>query len=217
MLVKICGITRLEDARFAVACGARALGFVFWPESPRSIDPVRALAIVSALPPFVTPVGVFVNQPSAYVNDVAALARLGAVQLHGDETAAYASVMTRPVIKAVAVAETDERIDGWPSETLLLLDVHDPVRRGGTGRTLDWTRASAIAARRRVVLAGGLTPDNVADAISRVLPFGIDVSSGVEVAPGVKDHRRLRALFDEVGRLARDKGHDGQDTHPARS
>jgi phosphoribosylanthranilate isomerase len=198
MLVKICGITRLEDARVAVECGARALGFVFWPESPRSIDPDRARAIVSALPPFVTPVGVFVNQASDYVNGVAALARLGAVQLHGDETAAYAGGMTQPVIKAVGPAEAEQGIDRWPPEVMLLLDVDDPVRRGGTGRTLDWTRASAIAARRRVVLAGGLTPDNVADAISRVQPFGIDVSSGVEASPGVKDHRRLKALFDEV-------------------
>jgi phosphoribosylanthranilate isomerase len=198
MLVKICGITRLEDARFAVECGARARGFAFSPDSPRSIDPDRALAIVSALPPFVTPVGVFVNQASEYVNGVAALARLGAVQLHGDETAAYAGAMTRPVIKAVGVAQTDEEIAGWPPGTLLLLDVYDPVRRGGTGRTLDWTRASAIAARRRVVLAGGLTPDNVAEAISRVQPFGIDVSSGVEVAPGVKDHPGLARLFEAV-------------------
>jgi phosphoribosylanthranilate isomerase len=198
MLVKICGITRLEDARFAVECGARALGFVFWPESPRSIDPDRARAIVSALPPFVTPVGVFVNQASDYVNGVAAHAGLGAVQLHGDETAAYASVMTRPVIKVIPLAGPGEGIDQWPPEMMLLLDVHDPARRGGTGRTLDWGRASAIAARRSVVLAGGLTPDNVADAISRVQPFGIDVSSGVEAAPGVKDHRRLLAFFDRV-------------------
>jgi phosphoribosylanthranilate isomerase len=198
MLVKICGITRIEDARFAVECGACALGFVFWPESPRSIDPDRARAIVSALPPFVTPVGVFVNQATEYVKAVAALARLGALQLHGDETVAYAGGMTRPVIKAVSLAEPEEEIDRWPPETMLLLDVHDPVRRGGTGRTVDWTRASAIASRRRIVLAGGLTPDNVADAISRVQPFGIDVSSGVEVAPGVKDHRRLKALFDQV-------------------
>jgi phosphoribosylanthranilate isomerase len=198
MLVKICGITRLEDARFAVECGARALGFVFWPESPRSIDPDRAGGIVSALPPFVTPVGVFVNQASDHVNGVAARARLGAVQLHGDETAAYAGGMTRPVIKAVSLAEAEEGIDRWPPEVMLLLDTHDPVRRGGTGRTVDWTRASAIAALRRVVLAGGLTPDNVADAISRVQPFGIDVSSGVEIVPGVKDHRRLERLFEVI-------------------
>jgi phosphoribosylanthranilate isomerase len=211
MLVKICGITRLEDARFAVECGARALGFVFWPESPRSIDPDRAVAIVSALPPSVTPVGVFVNQSSEYVNAVAALVRLGAVQLHGDETAAYADSMTRPVIKAVGVARTDEEIDGWPSGTLLLLDVDDPARRGGTGRTIDWTRASAIAARRRVMLAGGLTPDNVADAITCVQPFGLDVSSGVEVVPGVKDHRRLERLF-EVIRAVEEKADSPQRT-----
>jgi phosphoribosylanthranilate isomerase len=200
MLVKICGITRLEDAECAVECGAHALGFVFWPESPRSIDPERARAIISTLPPFVTPVGVFVNQACEYVNRVAALAGLGAVQLHGDETAAYGGGIGRPVIKAVALAETEEGIDRWPARILLLLDVHDPVRRGGTGRTLDWTRAAAIAARRRIVLAGGLTPDNVADAISRVRPFGLDVSSGVEIAPGVKDHRRLKTLFDEIRR-----------------
>jgi phosphoribosylanthranilate isomerase len=198
MLVKICGITRLEDARFAVECGASALGFVFWPDSPRSIDPDRARAIIESLPPFVTAVGVFVNQSREDVNDVATRARLGVVQLHGDETVAFVGGMTRPVIKALVLAEAEERMDHWPSETMLLLDVHDPVRRGGTGRTLDWTRASAVAARRRILLAGGLTPANVADAISCVRPFGIDVSSGVEVSPGVKDHQRLKALFDEV-------------------
>ncbi len=199
LLIKICGITRLEDARFAVECGARALGFVFWPESPRFIDPLRACALISALPPFVTPVGVFVNQPSDYVNEVAVAAGLGAVQLHGDETAAYAGRMTRPVLKSVALAESgDEAIDRWLSQTMLLLDAHDPVRRGGTGRSVDWTRAAAVAARRPVVLAGGLTPDNVVEAISRVQPFGIDVSSGVEVTPGIKDHRRLKRLFDAV-------------------
>src|SRR5580693_4333180 len=116
MLVKICGITRLEDARVAVECGARALGFVFWPESPRSIDPDRARAIISSLPPFVTPVGVFVNQSSEAVNDVAIRARLGAVQLHGDETAAYARGVTHPVIKAMALAEAEDRIDQWIPE-----------------------------------------------------------------------------------------------------
>ena len=199
MLVKICGITRLEDAEAAVACGANALGFVFWPTSPRFIDPYRARAIVSTLPPFVTAVGVFVNQATDHVNGVATLAGLGAVQLHGDETVADASGITRPVLKAIAIAESsDEEIERWPRHVTPLLDVHDSVRRGGTGRTVDWTRAAAIARRRRIVLAGGLTPDNVADAIARVGPFGIDVSSGVEKSPGVKDHDRLRALFHAV-------------------
>ena len=199
MLVKICGITRVDDALAAAAAGAGALGFIFWPGSPRFIDPFRARKIVRALPPFITAVGVFVNQPLEYVNAVARLTRVGAVQLHGDETPAYASAVTTPVIKAIAMdAASHAQIDTWPPATMLLLDVHDPVRRGGTGRTIDWTTAAAVAARRRVLLAGGLTPDNVAEAIARVRPFGVDVSSGVEQAPGIKDHRRVRALFEAI-------------------
>jgi len=188
-LVKICGITRLEDAEAAVACGADALGFVFWPRSPRYVDPERARAIVEALPPFVTPVGVFVDQPAEEVNAVSSLARLGAVQLHGSESPDYTRSLERPVVKAIAV---------WPMNVVLLLDVHDPVRRGGTGQTVDWAAAGEIARRRRTILAGGLTAENVADAIARVRPYGIDVSSGVERSPGIKDHGRLKALFEAV-------------------
>jgi len=200
MLIKICGITRLEDAQFAVACGANALGFVFWPDSPRSIDPARARAIAAVLPPFVTPVGVFVNQPAEYVNEVAAAAGLGVVQLHGDESIEFAASLRRPVLKAMALnaATLNHALDRWPAGMMVLLDAHDPVRRGGTGRTIDWTAAASVAARRPIVLAGGLNPDNVADAIARVRPFGIDVSSGVEAAPGVKDHGRLKQLFDAI-------------------
>jgi phosphoribosylanthranilate isomerase len=201
MFVKICGITRREDAHAAVSAGANALGFIFWPGSPRYIDPFRARAIASMLPPFVTPVGVFVDQPAEYVNGVASLAHLGAVQLHGEEPADYVRTMNRPVIKAVAFREgvvAPEGFELWPERVLVLLDVHDPVRRGGTGRTIDWTAASAVARRRRVVLAGGLTAENVGEAIARVRPFGIDVSSGVETAPGIKDQGRLKALFEAV-------------------
>jgi phosphoribosylanthranilate isomerase len=194
MFVKICGITQLEDALAAVDAGANAIGFVFWPKSPRCIDPYRARAIAAQLPPFVTAVGLFVNQPREYVNGVASLVRLGAVQLHGDETPEFAASIAAPVIKALSV----DHAQAWPAGATLLLDAHDPVQRGGTGRTIDWIAAAAIAARRRVLLAGGLTPDNVADAIAQVRPFGIDVSSGVERAPGVKDHRRLKALFEAV-------------------
>ena len=201
MLVKICGITRLGDAEAAVAAGAGAIGFIFWPQSPRFIDPHRARMIAAALPPFVTPVGVFVNQPIEYVNGVASLVRLGAVQLHGDETPDFAAAVSAPVMKAVAAGA--ENLRAWPSRVRLLLDVHDPVARGGTGRTIDWSAAADLAAQRGILLAGGLTPDNVADAIARVRPFGIDVSSGVERAPGIKDHQRLRALFEAV----HDAGH----------
>ena len=201
MMVKICGITSMPDAEAAVEAGAASLGFVFWPKSPRFIDPHRARAIVSSLPPFVVPVGVFVNQPAAHVRGVAALVRLGAVQLHGDEDVLYVAAMDCPVIKAVSIEphqDEADRIDIWPRRTTLLLDVHDPVSRGGTGRTIDWSAAAQIAARRRTILAGGLTPDNVAEAVEFVQPFGIDVSSGVERSPGVKDHARIRALFEAL-------------------
>jgi phosphoribosylanthranilate isomerase len=199
MLVKICGVTRAEDARAAVEAGASAIGFVFWPESPRFIDPYRARAIRASLPPFVTAVGVFVNQPFEYVSGVASLVRLGAVQLHGDEPPAFASRLAAPVLKALPLEAAGDRVlAAWPDEITVLLDVHDPVKRGGTGRTIDWDAAAAIAARRPIVLAGGLTPDNVAGAVARVRPSGIDVSSGVEVSPGIKDHRRVRALFEAL-------------------
>jgi phosphoribosylanthranilate isomerase len=200
MLVKICGITRAEDADAAVAAGAGAVGFVFWPKSPRFVDPYRARPIASRLPPFVVPVGVFVNQPPEYVRNVARLVGLGAVQLHGDEDRAYVSGLRSPVIKAVALGDStgNDQIDCWSPETMLLLDVHDPVARGGTGRVVDWNAAAAVARRRRILLAGGLTAENVAEAVARVQPFGIDVSSGVERSPGIKDHARIRALFEAL-------------------
>jgi phosphoribosylanthranilate isomerase len=199
MLVKICGITRLNDAEAAVAAGANAIGFVFWPDSPRFIDPFRAARIASALPPLVARVGVFVNQSSEYINAVAARVRLDAVQLHGDERVDDLAPLVRPVIKAVALGG-DGEVDAaaWPSRVTLLLDAHDPARRGGTGRTIDWSAAASIARRRRALLAGGLAPENVADAIACVRPFGIDVSSGIETSPGVKDHGRIRALFEAL-------------------
>ena len=194
MFVKICGITRLEDADAAVNAGASALGFVFWPGSPRFVDPYRARAIVKALPPFVTPVGLFVNQPREYVSGVASLVRLGAVQLHGDESVEFGASIAWPVIKALSV----DRAREWPATTTLLLDAHDPVKRGGTGHTIGWTAAAGVAAERKILLAGGLTPENVAEAVARVRPFGVDVSSGVERSPGIKDHDRINAFFEAL-------------------
>ena len=201
MLVKICGITRLEDAEVAIAAGARALGFVFWSDSPRFIDPYRARAIVALVPPFVTTVGVFVNQPLEDVSRIAALVRLSAVQLHGDESPTYAASLARPVVKAMPLGDSTPDLDPWPSRVTILLDAHDPIKRGGTGRTVDWLAASTIARRRRTILAGGLAPENVAEAVARVRPFGIDVSSGVEKSPGIKDHTRIDALFEALDAL----------------
>ena len=195
MFVKICGITRAEDAEAAVEQGANAVGFIFWPDSPRFIEPSRAHGIITTLPPSVMAVGVFVNQPAEHVNYVASAARLGAVQLHGDEDEKYAASIAVPVIK---VLTAEGAAQSWPDEVLLLIDASDPVRRGGTGKTADWSAAAALARRRRVLLAGGLTPHNIAEAVAQVRPFGVDVSSGVERSPGVKDRQRLTALFEAI-------------------
>jgi phosphoribosylanthranilate isomerase len=195
--VKICGIRRVEDALLASELGASAIGFVFWPESPRFIDPYRAKAIVRELPPFVTTVGVFVNQPRDFVMGVAGLLHLGAIQLHGDETPADYRHGSLRVIKAVPVDSQFgvASVGQIPQRVTLLLDAYDPRRRGGTGQTIDWPRAAEVARTRRVILSGGLNPDNVAPATQSVQPYAIDVSSGVESAPGVKDPDRMRALF----------------------
>jgi phosphoribosylanthranilate isomerase len=197
--VKICGITRLEDAQAAVSAGANALGFVFWPKSPRRVDVDVARTIVSTLPRSILAVGVFVDQPVEEVNEIGSRVDLGAVQLHGAEDASYARMMTRPVVKAFAVGTgIPPVLSTWPDAITVLLDVHDPVKKGGTGRTIDWVAAASLAEQRNVILAGGLTPENVREAITRVRPWGIDVSSGVESEPGIKDHGRLKALFEAV-------------------
>jgi phosphoribosylanthranilate isomerase len=196
MRVKVCGITAPEDAVLAAELGASAIGLVFWPSSPRFVTRQRAREIVAALPAFVSTVGVFVNQPE----DARALAgelRLSAVQLHGDEHVEDYRDLPSRVIKAVAVNgdAAREAAATLPPDVTVLLDAHDPVRRGGTGRVIDWSVASAIARERRVVLSGGLHAGNVAAAIAAVKPYAVDVSSGVESAPGKKDPAKLRALF----------------------
>jgi phosphoribosylanthranilate isomerase len=198
--VKICGVTRAEDARLAADLGAAAVGFVFWPSSPRFVDPYRARDIVRALPPFVTAVGVFVDQPMAHVQSVANLVRLGAVQLHGGETRELYERLPYRVIKAVPVTSAFEveSLAGVPERAMVLLDAHDPDRRGGTGRTIDWARAAEAARVRPVILSGGLTAENVGAAVDAVRPYAVDVSSGVEARPGIKDAARLRALFAAV-------------------
>ncbi len=199
MFVKICGITREEDARLAVELGASAIGFVFWPASPRFIHPDAARAIVRSLPPFVAAVGVFVDEASGQVRETAEYVGLSAVQLHGSETPEDAASPGRRVIKSVSADETSvARLAGWPDGVTLLVDATDEARKGGTGARADWTVAAAIAARRPVILAGGLTAGNVAQAIRAVRPIGVDVSSGVEQCPGVKDHGAMRRFFEAV-------------------
>lgn len=198
--VKICGICRAEDAVLAAELGARAIGLVFWPGSPRFVDAHRARSIVAALPPWVATIGVFVDQPPDFVAGVAELVQLSAVQLHGSELVADFAAPGRRLIKAVPVASgfSMSAISGLPPEVMVLLDACDPVRRGGTGQKIEWTVAAAVARQRAVMLSGGINAENVCEAIEQVRPRAIDVSSGVESAPGVKDPVKLRALFAAV-------------------
>lgn len=198
--VKICGICRIDDAARAVDLGASAIGFIFWPGSPRCVEANLAREIADTLPPHVTSIGVFVDEAIDRVEELAATVPLGAVQLHGSESIGAFAHLRQPLIKAVAVTAgfqaTD--VDSLPSSVTVLLDAHDPIRRGGTGRTIDWTIAAAVARRRPTILSGGLTAANVAEAIARVQPQMIDVSSGVESAPGRKDPNKLKEFFAAV-------------------
>lgn len=187
--VKICGLTRVEDALYAAALGADYLGFVFVEESPRYVDPLVCGSIADALAPHSRTVGVFRNAPIEEVRRIAEIARLDLVQLHGDET--YR--LELPTIKAFNVKDTLP--DTSTEADYLLFDTG-----GGTGRTFDWTLLAGYPRTKPFFLAGGITPENVAEAVARTNPFGIDVSSGVEESPGVKDHRKLRTLFERIRR-----------------
>ena len=201
MMLKVCGITRLTDARHAVEQGATALGFVFWPRSPRYVDPDRAAEIISALPAAVTMVGVFVNETVERVRVAVETAGVNVVQLHGDEPAEFGEALGYPIVRSMTLLDASDVMQAWPPGTPLLLDAADRERRGGTGVTVDWSRAADLARQRRVILAGGLTPENIGEAIDAVNPYGVDVSSGVEAAPGVKDVQKV-ARFLENARAA---------------
>jgi phosphoribosylanthranilate isomerase len=195
--IKICGITRLEDAQAAAALGASYVGFVLWPASPRAASLEAVRQIVPALPESVTPVGVFVDPTADDVN-AAMDAGIRMAQIHSEAPAVLRGV-TIPVVRAVHLAvDRDDGVEPDIADELVLLDAYDPVKRGGTGKPVDWRRAARIARARRVILAGGLTPDNVRDAIAQVKPYAVDVASGVESQPGIKDHDRLKAFFAAV-------------------
>jgi phosphoribosylanthranilate isomerase len=189
--VKICGVTRLEDALLAARLGADAIGFNLWPGSKRHVPPDAVRAIVDRLPPFVTAVGIFVDQRAAEVLALAAHTGIAAIQLHGDESPAECSGYPLPVLKAVRVSGPASlaALDRYRVRAFVL-DAPSPGF-GGSGSTFDWSLARAAAERTTVVLAGGLTPENVADAIRAVRPWAVDVASGVEAMPGVKDPEKL--------------------------
>ncbi len=197
--VKICGITNREDALCAVEEGADALGFIFYAPSPRYIPPERAGEIIRDLPPFVTPVGVFVNEDRERITSVAASAGLRAIQLHGDESPQDCQGYPVPVIRALRVGEgfDPETMTAYPVETFLL-DTAKAGLYGGTGETFDWTFAKGASSYGRIILSGGINPDNVAEAICSVRPYAVDCGSGVEAEPGRKDHKKVAAFFQAV-------------------
>lgn len=201
--VKICGLTNAEDAAVAVEAGADAVGFVFHKQSPRCAEAAVVKAIVKTLPPFVLPIGVFVNEDSKVVRDVMDGCGLVLAQLHGDETAAYCEALGRPVLKAIRLKDRRSflalaEFQGRAGVRGFLLDAFSPEAYGGTGLVADWSLAGEAASAATILLAGGLTPENVADAINRVHPYGVDVSSGVEASPGKKHHEKMRAFVQAV-------------------
>lgn len=200
--VKICGITRAEDAALAAELGAAALGYNFYSASPRYIEPVAARRIVAPLPPFVVAVGVFANEEDAgKVAVIAREARMTAIQLHGPRFPEPVKELEGfPLIRAVPAAKgfNPQCLQRFDSAALLL-DAHDDQRIGGTGQTIDWQAARRFASLgRAIILAGGLTPENVAEAIRVVRPYAVDVATGVESSPGVKDPGKMKAFFAAV-------------------
>ena len=197
--IKICGITRLEDAQFCAAHGVDFLGFIFVPDSPRYVEPERAAAIVARLsgPKFV---GVFRDAAPAHVREVARVAQLDLVQLHGSESDDDIREIGLPAIKALRVGDTLPDTTSAPSAEWLLFDTLDERRGGGTGRRFDWSLLAAYPRTQPFFLSGGINPDNVAAAIDHVRPDAIDVSSGVEVSPGVKHYDKLKTLFERIQR-----------------
>lgn len=202
MFVKICGLTSEADAAHAAAAGATALGVIFAPASPRVVTADLAQAIVAAVPVHVPVVGVFVNATLEEIVGIVAHTGIRQVQLHGDEPESFAAALKMPLLRAAGV---DVPVASWPGATLLL-DAVSGAARGGTGRRVDWAGAAAIARQRKTVLAGGLTPDNVAEAIATVRPFGVDVSSGVEARPGTKDRDKVSRFVENARRAFVDVG-----------
>ncbi len=199
--IKICGITNVPDAHAAVEAGADALGFIFYEPSPRNIDPEVAKRIIATLPPFVLSVGVFVNESASTIRQIFDTCQLALAQLHGDESPDFCEEVRKPVIKAIRLRDRGSflalaEFKGRFGVRGFLVDTYSPTAYGGTGHVTDWSLASEAAKALPILLAGGLTPDNVREAIQQVRPYGVDVSSGVEQRPGQKDHPKVRAFID---------------------
>lgn len=198
--VKICGITNKEDALAAAQCGAAALGFIFYPPSPRYITPEDALKIIGALPDSVIRIGVFVNQEQEDVCRVFEYCALDMIQLHGNESPGYCRLFPSSVIiKAVELKNEDDinRAYGY-NVAAILVDSRHAGLYGGTGKTVNWKLSSRVSSKKPLILSGGLNAENVTEAMTTVNPAALDINSGVEASPGKKDHRKLAQIFDAV-------------------
>jgi phosphoribosylanthranilate isomerase len=201
--IKICGITNQEDAEAAVHEGADALGFVLYSHSPRYVEPAVAKRIIGRLPPFVLPVGVFVNQDLDTVRHLFDDCGFALAQLHGDESPGFCESLNRPVLRAIRLRDRSSflalaEFKGRAGVRGFVVDAFSNTAYGGTGHTTDWSLAGEVAKAAPILLAGGLTPENVQEAIRRVQPYGVDVSSGVEESPGRKDPDKIRAFIRSV-------------------
>jgi phosphoribosylanthranilate isomerase len=200
--VKICGITRLEDALTAIEAGADALGFVFYPPSPRSVDSAVAETIIKQLPPFVTTVALFVNESPEQVKAVLKQTGIDLLQFHGDESPEYCNQFERPYFKALRMSpdiDVVAEIERFASARAVLLDAYRAGIPGGTGEAFDWDRIPADL-KNPLILAGGLDQHNVRQAIGQVKPYAVDVSGGVEAAKGLKDSSKIISFMNEVSR-----------------
>lgn len=198
--VKICGLTRIEDAQAAAGLGVDAIGLVFYPPSPRNVDIAQARCIIDSLPPFVTVVGLFVDEDPQRVAVVLDSVRIEVLQFHGDESPGYCQSFGRAYIKAVRMKPGTDLLklaSEYRSSSGLLLDADDPSAKGGTGKGFDWALIPP-ACPLPVILAGGLNPGNAREALRQVQPYGLDVSSGVEAAKGIKDAQKMAAFIKEV-------------------
>lgn len=199
--ITFCGITRPGDADHAARLGADAIGLVFSQESLRAVTLSQARAIAAVLPPFVSVIGVFMDPDRDEVEEVLDAVRIDMLQFHGDEPAAFCAMFGRPFIKAVpmgADADLAEAAHLYPHAAALLLDGNAPGEPGGRGKRFEWRK---VVSTLPIILAGGLTPENVGAAIVKVGPYAVDVASGVESAPGIKDHERMAAFAAEVNRV----------------
>ncbi len=205
--IKICGITNPIDALHVVDAGADALGFVFYKKSLRHVSSNVVKSIVANLPPFVLPIGVFVNEEAQVVRHIMDECGLALAQIHGDETADYCESLGRPVIRGIRLRDRHTLMamaeyKGRARVRGFVIDAFSESSYGGTGKTADWTLAKEAARSFSFLLAGGLTPDNVQEAIQQVQPYGVDVSSGVEASPGKKDPAKVQAFIQAVKRVS---------------